>query len=88
MNLIYVDGKYTIDDSELRLTDLIVPLDLSSYFDGDASENEEYIIRFEIEKLTEETLKVSGVVEYYEKIGKNHKEKVDECPIKVFLERI
>ena len=73
---------------KLRITDLIVPLNLSSYFDVDAFENEEYNIRLEIEKLTEETLKVTGVVEYYEKIGKSIKEKVDECPIKVSLERI
>ena len=88
MNSMYADGKYALDDSELRITDLIVPLDLSSYFDVDAFENEEYNIRLEIEKLTEVTLKVNGVVEYYEKIGESLKEKVDECPIKVSLERI
>lgn len=88
MNSIYADGKYALEDSELRITDLNVPLDLSSYFDVDAFENEEYSIRFEIEKLTGETLKVNGVIEYYEKIGKSLKEKVDECPIKVSLERI
>lgn len=88
MNSIYADGKYVLENGELRITDLMVPIGLSSYFDVDAFDDEEYSIRFKIDKLSEETLKVNGVVEYYKKIGKDGKEKIDECPVKVSLERI
>lgn len=77
-NSLFLDGKYLIDDSELRISDL-------SYGKYEDFEDEKYAIRLNIENLTKKALKVNGIFEVYDR---NTMKIIDGYTIEVALEKI